>query len=150
MIVDNDVKTFGSPRSLRAFTHVGLDVGRVPQPLRDQGLGELEITKLARARLEPVPFQVLTRTGALHVDGAPTLVVDISLVELDAASHLYSVDLELTQGVHLERLRDPDVAMSAPTWRAQAVGVAQTGQLPSLGDKVAAVVDAFGRDLPDE
>jgi hypothetical protein len=151
MSVDSDVKTFGNARSLGALTHVGFDVARVPQALRDEAFGEPEVKKLATERLDPLPgLQVLTRIGAAHLTGSPILEMEISLVELDAGSYLYSVDLVLVQGVTLRRLGDSDRAMWAPTWHAQAVGVAQKGQLSSVSDKAAAVVDAFVRDFPGE
>jgi hypothetical protein len=87
--------------------------------------------------------QVVSRTGALHLIGAPTLFLELLMSERQPGSFLYAVALELVQGVSLERLNDPARFFAASTWRAHGIGIIETGQLSLLLDQVGPLADAF-------
>jgi hypothetical protein len=72
-----------------------------------------------------------------------TLVLELSLSEREPGPYVYTVALELVQGVSLERLSNADRFFAAPTWRAQAVGVVEHGQLSLLREPIGATADAF-------
>ena len=142
-----EVKTSGSVASLRDLTRVGLEVERLPKALQEEGMTEQELNKFVRERLSKVPVQILSRIGALHLTGAPTLFLQTSLFETEARSFIYAVELELVQGVTLERETSSGSTLGAPTWRAQAVGVAKKGQLSTVRDEIGAIADVFARDF---
>jgi hypothetical protein len=63
--------------------------------------------------------------------------------EREGGIFLYPVALDLVQGVSLERLMNSSRFFAAPTWRAQAIGLAERGQLSSLLHPIGAATDAF-------
>jgi hypothetical protein len=145
---DAEVKTSGSPKSLSHLDTVGLEVERLPGPLAEEGVNPQELFGLLKGRLSKAPVQIVSRTGALHLKGAPTLFLNVSLLEREPESYAYVITLELVQGVSLERLSDSDV-VAAPTWRAQTVGFTRKGQLSLLKDQIGATADAFATDFAD-
>jgi hypothetical protein len=146
MPADTEVKTSGSRESLRDLDPVGLEVKQLPSSLKDEGVDQQDVFLFIRERLEKAPLHVISRTGALHRLGSPTLSLEISLFEREPGSFMYTVTLELTQGVSLER-SDSDRFVAAPTWRAETVGLAQKGQLAALKDQMGATADAFVTDF---
>ena len=148
MSTDTDVKTSGSQESLSHLDRVGLEIERLPNPLTEEGVTGQELFQLLKERLSDAPVQVVSRIGALHLRGAPTLFLNVSLHERDAESYVYVITLELVQGVSVERLSDSGF-VAAPTWRAQTVGITRKGQLPLLKDTIGATADAFATDLAD-
>jgi hypothetical protein len=138
-----DVRTSGSRDSLRHLDRVGLEVEPLPRALQEEGLTRPQLFGFVQERLERAPVEVVSRTGALHLTGAPTLFLQVSLSEHESGSYLYTVALELVQGVILERLSDLDRIFAAPTWRAEAIGLVEHRQLSSLRDQIGATTDAF-------
>jgi hypothetical protein len=145
MKANTNVRTSGSRDSLRHLDRVGLEVEPLPHTLQEGGLTREDLFGVVRARLERAPVQVLSRTGALHLSGAPTLFLEVSLSEQETVSYVYAVALELIQGVRLERLGDSARFLAAPTWRAEAFGLVEESQLASLRDQIGAVADAFAK-----
>jgi hypothetical protein len=143
MNANAEVRTSGSPDSLRNLGRIGLEVEPLPRPLLKEGLSRDDVFNLVRARLQRGTVQILNRTGALHVKGAPTLFLRLTLFRWRPRYYLYAVALELVQGVRLERLRDSTRFFAAPTWIAWAVGLVQQGQWPFLQEQISATVDAF-------
>jgi hypothetical protein len=150
MSANTDVKTFGSRDSLRHLERVGLEVEPPPHALQEEGLNRQELFSFVRGLLERAPVQILSRTGALHLKGAPTLFLELSTSEREPGSYLYTVALELVQRVSLERLSNSDRFFAVPTWRAEAVGVVERKDLSSLRDVVSATADAFANALDAE
>jgi hypothetical protein len=146
MPADTEVKTSGSRESLRDLEVVGLEVERLPSSLKDEGVNEQDILSFIRERLEKAPVNVISRTGAEHRRGSPRLSLEVSLFEREPGSFMYTVTLELIQGVGLER-SDHHRFVPAPTWRAEAVGLAQKGQLAALKGQMGATADAFVTDF---
>jgi hypothetical protein len=144
---DTEVKTSGSQKSLSDLDHVGLEIERLPGALTEEGVNDDDLFRFLAERLETAPVNVLTRTGALHLTGSPTLFLEVSLFERESDSYAYLITLELVQGVSLKRLRDPDRSFGAPTWRAQTVGFTQKGELSLLKDPIGATADAFVADF---
>ena len=144
------VKTSGSRDSLRDLGRVGLEIEPLASVMEDEGLSRQELFSLTRERLGRAPVQVLSRTGALHLTGAPTLFLDASISECGSGSYLCIVALELVQGVSLERLSNSDRLFAVPTWRAQASGLIHRRQLSSLKDWIRAIADAFAKDSSAE
>jgi hypothetical protein len=145
MSASTDVETSGCSESLHHLERVGLEVETLPRALQEEGLPRQELFSFVRERLERAPVQVLSRTAALHLRGAPTLFLEVSLSERPPGSYLYIVGLELVQGVSLERLSEPDRLFAAPTWRAQVVGVVDRAQMSLLVDQIGAAADAFAK-----
>ena len=143
MSAKTDVRTSGSRDSLRYLDRVGLEVEPLPHALQEEGLTREHLFSFVRERLERAPVQVLSRTSALHLKGAPTLFLQVSMSEQENGSFLSVVALELVQGATLERLSDPGRFFAAPTWRALAVGCVGTGQLSLLLDPIGSLADAF-------
>jgi hypothetical protein len=135
------VRTSGCSDSLYHLERVGLEVEASPH--QEEGLTRQQLFSFVRERLERAPVQVLSRTGALHLRGAPTLFLEVSLSERQPGSYLYIVGLELVQGVSLERLSESDRFFAVPTWRAQVVGLVEKAEMSSLLDQVGAAADAF-------
>jgi hypothetical protein len=123
---------------------VGLEVEPLPRALQEEGLTRPQVVRFVQERLERAPVDVVSRTGALHLTGAPTLFLEVSLFEYESGSYLYTVALELVQGVSLERLSDSTRVFAAPTWRAETIGLVEHRQLSSLRDRIGATTDAFG------
>jgi hypothetical protein len=142
MNVKVEVRTSGSRDSLRDLGRVGLEIEPLPRPFLKEGLSREEVFTLVQARLHRVPVQVLSRTDALHMKGAPTLFLQVSLSECGPGSYLYAMALELVQGVSLERLSSPRF-LAAPTWSARGAGLAQRGRLSFLKEQIGVAVDAF-------
>jgi hypothetical protein len=138
-----DVETSGCSDSLHNLERVGLEVEALPHALQDEGLTRQELFSFVRERLERAPMQVLSRTGALNLKGAPTLFLAVSLSERQPRSFLYRIDLELVQGVSLERLSQSDRLFAAPTWRAHVVGLVDRAHMSMLVDQIGAAADAF-------
>ena len=143
MSANTDVKTSGSRDSLRHLDRVGLEVEPLPRALQEEGLTRPQLFRFMQERVERAPVQVVSRTGALHLTGAPTLFLKVSLSEHEPGSYLYTVALELVQGVSLERLCHSDRIFAVPTWRAEAIGLVEHRQLTSLRDQIGATTDAF-------
>jgi hypothetical protein len=143
MAAHADVRTSGSRDSLRQLNRVGLEIAALPRTLQEEGLTRPQLFRFVRERLERAPVEVVSRTDALHLTGAPTLFLEVSLSEHESGSCLYTVALELIQGVSLERLSDLDRIFAAPTWRAEAIGLVEHRQLSSLRDQIGATTDAF-------
>lgn len=138
-----DVRTSGSRDTLRRLERVGLEVEPLPRALQKESLTRPHVLSFVQERLERAPVEVVSRTGALHLTGAPTIFLEVSLFEYESGSHLYTVALELVQGVSLERLSDSARMFAAPTWRAEAIGLVEHRQLSSLRDRIGATADAF-------
>ena len=115
----------------------------MPRALQEEGLTRTQLFSFVQERLERAPVEVVSRTGALHLTGAPTLFLEVSLSEDECGAHLCTVALELVQGVSLERLSDSDRIFAAPTWRAEAIGLIEHRQLSSVRDQIGATTDAF-------
>jgi len=143
MTPQTNVRTSGSLDSLRHLERVGLEVERLPHALQEGGLTQQDLSGVVREHLGRAPGQILTRTGALHLKGAPTLTLSLSVSEEKPGVFVYSVVLELVQGVRFERLNDSSRSVAAPTWRAEATGLVEQGQFALLKDQAAAVAQAF-------
>jgi hypothetical protein len=143
MSANTDVKTSGSRDSMRHLNRVGLEVEPLAHALQGEGFTREGLFSVVRERLEQSPVQVVSRTAALHLRGAPTLFLELSMSEHETGSYVYAVALELVQGVSLERLNHRDRFFAAPTWRAEAIGLVEEGQLSLLVDTIGATADAF-------
>ena len=126
-------------------------------PSSEEGFSEDEVDRFVREKLDGVAVHIVTRTGALRLQGAPTLYLQSSLLETTGES-IYVVELELVHGVYLEREEGdirghavrapaPGSALDAPTWRARAIGVTKRGHLADIRDEIGAVTDVFARDF---
>jgi hypothetical protein len=134
-------------RYLAYYRNIVKPFGDPPEVLETAGLDRKEMSRLAREPLSEARLQVLTRTGALHLRGAPTLDLEASVVEAEGGTCVCTVDLVLTQGVELERLSGGEAKpFAAPTWRAQVVGFAPKDDLSLVKEQIGAVVQAFIED----
>ena len=143
MSVHTEVETSGCSDSLRHLERVGLEVESLPRAFQEGGLTRQTLFNFVRERVERAPVHVLSRTGALHLRGAPTLFLEVSLSEQQPGSYLYTIGLELVQGVSLERLSESERQFAAPTWRAQVMGVVDRAHMSLLVDQIGAAADAF-------
>jgi hypothetical protein len=97
MSADKHVRISGSRDSLRHLEKVGLEFEALPHALQQKGLTRQELFGALQERLQRASVQVVTRTGALHLRGAPTLIfsLEVLMSERTAGPHVYAVSLEL-------------------------------------------------------
>ena len=146
-MANTEAKTSGSPESLRGLDRVGLDIEQLPPEFKDTEIKQQDLFGFVKSSLRNAPVQVISRTGALHLLGAPTLFLNVSLFEQQPETYVYVVALELVQGAKMERLTGDDRFGGVPTWRAQVVGLTTKCQLVVLKDSIAATGEAFAKDL---
>ena len=92
-------------------------------------------------RLSKAGIQVLTVEEWTKTPGRPYLYLNITPWKSEIGFYAYSIEIHLGQEVLLAR--DPSVRVLAPTWKKSWVGVAGTGNLPSITVAIDEQVDRF-------
>jgi hypothetical protein len=130
---------------LTGLTHVGLEVLPLPSSVADAGMTETDLFSFVKDRLEgATTLGVLTRTGALHVDGNPTLRLDVAATTAGADTFLHTVVFGLVQVVALERHTDGESRIGALTWGVQRTAL---GPPATARTSTELLVDAFIADF---
>ena len=138
---------------LRGLRMVGLQIERLPAEFEGTDIKQEDLFEFLKPGLASAPVQLLGGPGPLHLSGAPTLFLNVSLFEQQPETYVYVIALELIEDVKLERWSAKESAnrfVRVPTWRAQVVGFTAKGQLSQLKDGIAATGDAFAKDFSPE
>jgi hypothetical protein len=133
----------GAVTSLADIPGVAIFVEPVAKDLEDKGMTAFVFSVEIERRLKEAGVRVLNPEYDDPVDGNPTLYLVVTAVVDEYVEHCaYSIRLELTQSVRLER--NPDVTVvGVPTWSTGGVGVQGKGWRQVLLDDVGAYTDRF-------
>jgi hypothetical protein len=133
----------GAVISLADLPGVAIVVEPVAKDLEDAGMTGFVFSVEIERRLKEAGVRVLNPEYDDPVEGNPTLYLVVTAVVDEYVEYCaYSIRLELTQTVRLER--NPDVTVvGAPTWSTGGVGVHGKGWRQVLHDDVGAYTDRF-------
>jgi len=133
----------GAANSLAGLPGVAIFVEPVAKDLEETGMAAFVFRVEIERRLKEAGVRVLNLEYDDPVDGDPTLYLVVTAVVDEYVEHCaYSIRLELTQTVRLER--NPDLAVvGVPTWSTGGVGVQGKGWRQAMMDDVGGYVDQF-------
>jgi len=117
-----------------------------PDVKRD-GLTKTTLRTDVELHLRQGGIRIMTKEESFSAPGAPYLYLNINTVKFkdEPGWYAYSIDLELTQGVRLDR--KPSIPLNAITWNARgSVGVVGARQLRTVRQYVRDMVDQFIND----
>jgi hypothetical protein len=133
----------GAVNSLAGLPGVAIFVEPVAKDLEETGMAAFVFRVEIERRLKEAGVRVLNLEYDDPIEGDPTLYLAVTAVVDEYVEHCaYSIRLELTQTVRLER--NPEVTVTGvPTWSTGGVGVYGKGWRQTMIDDVGGYVDQF-------
>ncbi len=133
----------GAMNSLAGLSGIAIFVEPVATDMGEKGMTTFVFSVEIERRLKEAGVRVLHLDYDDPIDGNPTLYLVVTAVIDEHVEHCaYSIRLELTQTVQLER--NPDVTVvGVPTWSTGGVGVYGKGWRQAVIDDVGGYMDQF-------
>ena len=105
-------------------------------------------TELIRTDIElelrKAGIRIVNRSELSPESGQPYLFVFVNTAKGALNVYAYNIDVRFFQNATLTR--NPDVALSVPTWSRSIVGTERGNRLPSLREKIQEITQAFLND----
>ncbi len=120
----------------------------VIQDLAEDATREEFTTALIRTDIElelrKAGIRVVGRNELPSEGGQPYLYVFVNTARGALNVYAYNIDVRFFQNATLTR--NPDIALSVPTWSRSIVGTERGNRLPALRDKIKEILQAFLND----
>jgi hypothetical protein len=129
-------------KSLKGLAGVYVSITLAPNAAKI-GLSEKQEQVDVELRLRMAGIKVLTEEEWLKVNARPLLNVILGMQEiaLGQGNYAHRIDISLAQLVTLPR--NPQILISAETWRKGYVGVIHSKNIDRMRDQIKDAVDAF-------
>ena len=133
-----------SRQSLKGLKGVGVLLEDLHADVEQDGLNKTSIQTDVELKLRQAGITVLTQAERRAAPGGPFLYITVNTQQRPTAAGLYaySISVELSQNVQLER--DPTIQIvGATTWSVGEVGTVGRDRLRGVRDGIKDLVDMF-------
>jgi len=130
--------------TLRGLKGVMVLVESLSKTVEREGLTARQIRRDVERQLRRRGIRVLSQNKWLETPGGPYLYINLNIAKFDEKLYLYSLKIELHQGVILER--DKKISCPAATWDKGMLGTIPSSELKTVHASILGYVDKFIKD----